>query len=227
VGIVQRAVQGSIKEVTTGRLVCQSFCSPAGALVQTLQCNGGRCDITSEAWNSFPNADGLRIDGDYTKRWLGEQALVQLFSRIPSKRLRRFALFNSDIQKHASHMAAALISTPFTRQLRQVSISSTVLPMEADALLEGLPDLEELELKVKGQGKFVRKPWAPPPGQHLRRLKLSSEKAQAQRPLRLDMAGVAANKQLQCLHLHCVTAHNWRAIRAAAGAAAGQRRAAR
>lgn len=67
-GIVQRAVKGSINEVTTGRLVCQSFCSPAGALVQTLQCNVGRCDITSGAWSSFINADGLRIDGDYTKR---------------------------------------------------------------------------------------------------------------------------------------------------------------
>jgi hypothetical protein len=142
VNIVQAAVKGSINAITNGRLVCQSFCSPSGALVQTLQCNGGRCDITSEAWNSFPNADGLRIDGDYTKEWGGERALVELFKRIPSKRLRRFALFNSDIQKHASHVAAALISTPATRQLRQVSLSGTVLPMEADALLEGLPELE-------------------------------------------------------------------------------------
>lgn len=139
--------------------------------------------------------------------------MVELFSRIPNKRLRRFTLFNSDIQKHASHVAAALISTPATRQLRQVSISSTVLPMEADALLEGLSELQDLELKVKGQGKFVRKPWAPSPGQHLRRLKLTSESSETQRPLQLDIAGVASSKQLQRLHLHRVTVHNWQAIR--------------
>lgn len=58
--VATAAVSGSIRRLCKARKVCRSMCHSTSSLVHTLQ-TGAACDITSEAWESFSNADGIRI----------------------------------------------------------------------------------------------------------------------------------------------------------------------
>ncbi len=197
----------------SARLVCQSFCAPAGAIVQTLQC-GGECDITSRAWASFSGADGLRINAGKGV-WAGEEGVRELFHRVPDGRLRLFTLFGSHNTNTSRDVLIAARTAPCISHLQHVSISGPVLSSHIDGLLTGLPHLEVLHATVSAPGGQV---WSPAASKTLKELKLMAARGRpgSNTQVLLDMQGLAGSSQLQALHLTKAAIANWEAISALA-----------
>lgn len=209
--MVQPAVGDSIDSLRDGRRVSKLFSSYAGALVRTLESDAA-CGITPGAWKSFFNADGLRLDPSLEPT--GNTSLFRaMLIKAPGGRLKRFTLVGSTYSRWARQAAAAIATSESTRQLRVVSIGSSITPADADTIISSLTSLEMLHLTVYNSSPQDNNIWAPSSSSTLLKLELKRHQPEARgdpdvphllqhvAPLRIDMAGIAGCASLQSLHL--------------------------
>jgi hypothetical protein len=127
--VVQESAQAGLKQILVNRLVSSAFCQPSGALVKTLQCDTA-FDITTGAWKSFPNADGLVVSRQAVRYAHGTvltgcDGVIKLFCRIPKARVRRIT-FTSGCCSAAEQYAAAIAAAEQMQQLQEVVIDDAV-----------------------------------------------------------------------------------------------------
>jgi hypothetical protein len=190
----------------------KALAAAAGLLVNQLRCDTA-CDITSGAWNSFPNAGGLILLTKDAKEHERERAASfgPMLARAPANRIKSFVLVGST-SLWAGTVAHSLVAEPNVRSLEAVFLGDGPLTAaEADDLLRGLPELQTLRARVM---RSAAGPWAPAIASagKLTNLNLAGPRIDAgmRRPV-LDASGLAGS-QLQGLHLEDVVLSNWTGI---------------
>lgn len=197
-----------IESLRKFRLACQAYTKAAGAAVHTLQSDAA-CGITSGAWKAFPSADGFRMKAIRGKG--SQRSFQEMMDRVPEGRIKRF-FFSASYGTKGSWTdgVPAVITQPRNaKHLQKVSFHKSITSAEADNIISGLPELEDLSIKVKSQ----QWQWPPAGNPRLRKMILSMD-TYLDSPQQVNIQGIARSSNLQVLHLSLVQPVNWAAIAA-------------